>query len=175
MPYKFLKTYCRPQVPNSTNDPAERVAVLPLTKGLPYSRHTVLSLTIPANTLAVGDILDIRAEWQTSSKLGYTVMVAGYLLIADAPTRTAIEPGAGFYISQPAGHNIIASINHLHETRTGLFEVPASGFDVTKDWHVNVILYAASTAATAGAAVTVNAGHGRLCVLHNKLEGAPQV
>lgn len=135
---------------SNTGDNAEQVASLPLTTAQPFQFRVIYS--IPAPEIFVGDLVRFTAMFEVTNPYTYNVMSARYTVIADSPTSTT-----GIPLSEAAGQNVTPGMHHML--------VPDYGGWIADQTligkYINVVGYAASSAATSGAALVVEQGYGR--------------
>lgn len=132
-----------------------------LTSSLPVATSSgaatrMVVFSVPIGDLPLGAALSVAAEYEATNPLGYNVMVASYLILADSPTATT-----GVEIAEANGFNITANMHHGIITKVGALVVT----EATPAAYVNLVSYAASSAATPGATLRVEQDYGRLSVL----------
>jgi len=135
-----------------SGDNSELVSSIPVASGA-YQFQTVYS--IPLGDLHVGDTLLIQTEMETTNDLGYNVMIASYVLLGDSPTATK-----GIEMTERNGYNVSANMHHGTMVKVGSYPVTE---DLTNQY-ANVVLYAASTRATATSTIAVEQDYGRLII-----------
>jgi len=135
--------------------PSERATTLPLALRPGDSRRVV----IYSQPVAVepGDLLQVLAEVSFASEVSYTVLVGVYITLAKSEEETT-----GLDITEANKTNITRELHKLTRTKVGILRVSE---EHAGDRHVNLVAYAASTAAKAGGAVRILRDAGRLCVL----------
>ena len=122
----------------------ELVNSLPLTNDAGTApRIVIASLQVPE--IAAGDVVDLDAFLHVTNDLPYTMGVAPYLVRAASPTATEQVK-----VVKPAGENITRDTHHKRYVIRGIDGRPPAG-----TWYYNLVAYAYSTAAKAGARVTV--------------------
>ncbi len=144
----------------NTGNGSELVTSLPITTGQPYSFRVVFSQAV--TDLRAGDILQILSEFEATNDEGYNCMIGCYVILATSAAATS-----GTEITEASGYNITPAMHHGMMTKVGTLIVP----DSLAEGYVNVVAYAASTAAGTGDVLTVEQDYGRLSVLAFALGG----
>ena len=135
---------------------SELVASLPATDDdSPYAPEVIFSAEIAR--ISEGDIIQVMAEFEVTNDLGYNCMIASQVVLADAATSTS-----GTEITEANGFNITPGMHHGTTVRVGAY---VASEDYTSVF-VNVIGYAASSAAQPGDTLAVEPDYGRLTILH---------
>lgn len=138
----------------TSGNSGERLTTLPVTVSAPYERHVIYSVPLPQ--LATGEALLALAEAELTNDLGYNVMVSSQLILATSETATV-----GSEISEANGFNITPDMHHGVVVKHGVFVAPGN----YANRYVNLVAWAASTAAQPGAALAVEQDYGRLELL----------
>lgn len=138
----------------NTGNLGEKISSLPVVKSGPYKKYVVYSQRL--ENLKAGDILWVNGEFEATNDLGYNVMLASYLTLASAPTIVD-----GTEISEANGYNITPAMHHGMAYELGSYVITAD----TPVAYVNLVAYAASTAAGSGAKLTIEQDYGRLSIL----------
>ena len=136
----------------------ELVPNIVLTTGQPYRYVGVYKLDMPL--LKAGDVVAINSQFEGTNDLGYNVMVAHAIVVADTASPVLAPKPQGIIVSEYAGENIVPAEHHGFRTICGSFAVPKDG-----DYFATLYVYAASTAATPGARLTINQGYGHLSAI----------
>ena len=113
-------------------------------------------ITVPTDEDDYRDLCD-----SIDHTIDYNVSVVGQLILA--PTQDSVT---GIEISEANGYNITPAMHHGVITKLGTLACP----DNYSERHVNLIMYAASTAANPEDRVIVGKDYGRLSVLRFKQE-----
>lgn len=164
-----------------TGNASERVSTLALTTAAGTStRFPIYSVQIP--DLQVGDLVIGWGEAQVTNDIlhgdglpaatantlnGQLNVGVGHQLVmtADDPGATGWVPGvntlSGSRLSQPVGHNITPGAHHGELRNVGGLEIVVA----SRNW-VHFMAYVYNSAMQSGDTLTVDAGLGRLTVLH---------
>jgi hypothetical protein len=113
-------------------------------------------LSIPVGPVLAGDLFLANGEVQVTNDLGYNCMVTGYLVLADAPDKTA-----GIEVSENNGTNVTPAQHHLVVPKAGTYQADKN---YGERW-LQFVCRAASTASQAGDVLTVDQDYGRLSVV----------
>lgn len=134
----------------NTGDNAEQVSSLPLTTAQPFQFRVIYS--IPAPEIFAGDLVRFTAMYEVTNPYTYNVMSARYTVIADSPTATT-----GIPLSEAAGQNVTPGTHHMLMPDYGGWVADQT----LTGKYINIVGYAASSAATSGTALIVEPGYGR--------------
>jgi len=138
----------------NTGNSSELITSLPVTTGSPYQRKIIYSQQL--NDIKAGEIIEVLSEFEVTNDLGFNVMIASIIILADNPTDVT-----GIEITEANGYNVTPGMHHGTTIKVGTYIVTAD-YAIK---YVNVIGYAASTAASSGNVITVEHDYGRLSVL----------
>lgn len=120
--------------------------------------EVVYSVLVP--DLDSGDVVFAAAEAEITNDLGFNVMIASTLILAD--DGTDLPDGAIVKeITEANAYNITPDMHHGTFTKVGSYECPED----MGDRFVNFCMRAASSAASTGDEVTVEQDYGRLTVI----------
>lgn len=121
---------------------------------------------IVTNTLAEGDLLDIRAWARVTNDVGYTVGIGWYVKGYEYTLPGVVNPY--FDIKTYNGQNVTPNgqTHHMPMHWSGLWRVPAEW--AGKRIVLNFRADAHSTAWQAGDAITIDQGYGEFLVDHLK-------
>lgn len=145
----------------SGDNTPERLTLITPTVGGPYRFHPVLKLAV--GDLKAGDVLDVGAcTVQVSSRMPYNLMVASVLILTGTQpvnVTSNMQDYAPYHeVTEGQGMNIDKNIHHYPIQRTALWTVPV---DIANA-HLNLIVYAASTAYDGVSTLKVDQDYGRL-------------
>lgn len=139
----------------NTGDLSELVTSLPVTgDGVRYIKTVIYSQRL--TNVKAGEIILVFSQFETTNDLGFNVMVASQVILADSSTEVT-----GTEITEASGFNVTPNMHHGKTLEVGTLVSPAD----YAEKYVNVCVYAASTAASPGDAITVEQDYGRLSVL----------
>jgi hypothetical protein len=149
-----LAAGARPQHHNS-GDSSERTTSLPIPT-VATSEHFRVVYSVPV-TLVEGDVLLVAAEMQVTNPHTYNVMCMSFLALTNSETATT-----GRALNEVNGRNVTPGMHHDQHTKVATFQATSAHAGPR---FVNLVAYAASTAALAGHTLKVDADYGRLSVL----------
>lgn len=112
-----------------------------LTSGSPYKRLPLFELELP--DIAAGDLFHVAGEFQVTSEYPFAVMVGCGIRLN------------GEKIVENNGSNIVAKMHHYVASRSMWWRADR---DLPGPNHFELVVYAASTRATAGSAIAVDSG-----------------
>lgn len=135
----------------NTGNFSELVTSLPVNPTAP----TVV-LSIPIGDTLTGDLFIASGEIQVTNNLGYNCMITGYLVLADAPDKTA-----GIEVTENNGTNVTPAQHHLTVPKVGTYQ---SNNNYGQRW-LQFVCRAASTASQTGDTLTVDQDYGRLSIV----------
>ena len=134
---------------------SEQITSLPVSpKGVPYQKIVLFSERL--TDIKKGEVILVLSQFETTNNLGFNVMLASRVVLADSPTSAI-----GIEITEASGFNITPNMHHGKTVEVGTMVSPRDY--ATK--YVNVYAYAASTAASPGDTIKVEKDYGRLSVL----------
>lgn len=137
------------------NDPlGEDRDTIELTVGLnPYALFVASSVEVC--DVEQGDLLHVGASFQVTNDLPINVMICSMVLIGSGPLGNV-----GPIVCPANGHNFRSDVHYATGERVGWWRAYRA---YQKTW-VNLILYAASSAASGGEKLKLNKGYGRVWV-----------
>jgi len=138
----------------NTGDNSELVTSLLLTNGSPYTGVVIFSQEL--QNVQEGEIIMVLCQFEATNDLGFNVMVASQVILADSPTTVQ-----GIEITESRDFNISPAMHHGKIVEVGTISSPEN-YGTS---YVNVIAYAASTKASTGNILKVEQDYGRLSVL----------
>lgn len=132
---------------------------LPLTTGIPYNYNVAATIFIP--DIAEGDEIDAKAEFQVTSPYAYNVMCSSCLILATSPSvgdvnlhvMGDLDPGEVIKINNHNGQNFNGDEHHYTKARVATW---VADQDYPEGVYLNFVIYAASSAAGSGHAITIN-------------------
>lgn len=137
-----------------TGDNSERVTSLPVpTKATVAHRRVIYSQYLP--NLKEGELIQFMSEVQVTNDLGYNCMCVLLVIQADSATATV-----GTELTEANGRNVTPNTHHDVYPKHGAVKITN-----TSRPYVNVVAYAASTAAKSGHTLKVDQDYGRLTIL----------
>lgn len=134
-------------------DKPEKFKSLRLTAKTAYKKYSLI--TVPVKGIEVGDLFDIRADFQVTSEHVFHVMVASGVCVGTTPEDTD-----GIWALKKNGTNINGKIHHYVRTRTGWWKA----VEAVAQLYFNLVVYAASTDAKTPNAIAVDQGYGSMSV-----------
>jgi len=149
---------------NSGNS-SEKITSLPITVSSPYTKKVVYSVYV--GDLVPGDIVLALTDFEATNDHSYNVMIASQIYLASSDLTTTIDAE----ISEASGFNITPNMHHGVVSRSGALAIS----DSLTSKYINVLAYAASSAASSGDTLTIEQDYGRLVVfiLHPIIIGTP--
>lgn len=138
----------------NTGNASELVTELPLTRGGPFEKRVLFSQEL--TDVQQDEIIQVLCQFETTNDSGYNVMVASQVILTDDPSALT-----GLEITEASGFNVTSNMHHGKTVEVGTIQSP----EAFPTAYVNVIAYAASTAAYEGEAIRVDQDYGRLSVL----------
>lgn len=138
----------------NSGNASEKIAKLPVPVSA-NERHkrVIFSLAVP--DLSSGDVLQVMSEFQVTNDLGFNVMCMTQIILADSEAAVS-----GTEITEANGRNVTPDAHHDSFPKVGSLTVTTTG---TR--YVNVVAWCASSNATKGSSITVDADYGRLSIL----------
>lgn len=133
---------------------SELLPALPVTQGSPYDKKVIFSQKV--SNLKKGEIILVICQFETTNNLGFNVMIASQVVLANSPDAIV-----GTEVTEASGFNVTKNMHHGKTVEVGTLIV--AGNYPTK--YINVIAYAASTAASNGDTLKLEKDYGRLSVL----------
>jgi len=144
----------------ATRRGAEEVETLVVPRSPPYTFQRVYRLDVP--DVAVGDVVDVTAQFEVTNNLGFNVMLAHFLSVNGTHDADMIAPAFA------AGENVSPAMHHGYRSVKGSFEM-------TEDLHrrlngsstvpVSLYAYAASDASNGHQTIIVERGYGGLTAI----------
>jgi len=149
----ITSTYSNPTITVlDSGDHGEQVISIPVTRSS-LDRDVVYS--VPVGDLTSGHTLLMQTEFETTNDLGYNVMVASYVILADSPTATQ-----GLEIAEANTYNVTPDMHHGITTKIGSLAITEN----LADQYVNVIVYSRASRASTSSTLRVEPDYGRLVV-----------